>query len=206
MKRVAVPLILAMLGACARVEEASVNPGDTNESESVVERVRASDDEQEPALGEWRNALQDEVAALEFGPVGTAPLLSLVCAERGGLVLQRHGAVATGAAPMMNVSIAGQGRQLPVAGVAGTTPMVRAAIPAGDALLGQLAGASAPITLRFGDGTPLILPTSPLIGQFVQSCAAGPEAAAAARAGGAATANAAVETPANSSNGAAPVR
>ena len=172
MKRVAVP-ILVLVAACARSEDASVAPG--NESYNAVEQVRTgSGDEQDPALGEWRQALQQDLAALEFGPAGTAPLISIVCGERGGLVLQRAGALPSGAAPMMSVTVAGQGRQLPVAAVPGPTPMQRASIPAGDALLAQLSGAQAPIALRFGDGTPLVLPQSPLIGAFAQSCASGP--------------------------------
>ncbi len=174
MKRIAVPLCLALLAACARTEDASIDPGESNESYSAVERVRiGGDDEQEPALGEWRNALQEDQPALEFGPQGTAPLLSIVCGDRGGLLLQRHGAVASGPAPMMSVTVGGQSRQLPVTAVPGATPMLRASIPAGDALLAQLAEADAPIALRSGDGTPLILPQNPLIGEFARTCAGG---------------------------------
>ena len=173
MKRFAPLLILVLIAACARSEDASVIPG--NDSYNAVEQVRAGGgDEQEPALGEWRRALQQDQAALEFGPAGTAPLISVVCAERGGLMLQRAGAVAPGAAPMMSVTVGGHGRQLPVSAVPGATPVQRASIPAGDALLTELAGAQAPIALRFGDGTPLILPQSPLIGEFVRGCATGP--------------------------------
>jgi hypothetical protein len=172
MKRFAVPISLALLAACARTEDADAGGG--NESYAGVEQVRSGDtEEQEPSLGEWRNGLMEDQAALEFGPRGTAPLLSIVCAERGGLIFQRHGAVASGAAPMMSISVAGQGRQLPVTPVAGATPMLRASVASGDALLTQLANAQGPITLRSGDGTPLILPPSPLIGRFAEGCATG---------------------------------
>ena len=178
MKPASVTMCLFLLAACARTEDASVRPPESNEGYSAVERVRAQDaDEQEPALGDWRQALQEERPALEFGPAGTAPLLILACGERGGLVLQRPGALASGAAPTLSVTVAGQGRQLPVTNVSGTTPMQRADISAGDTLLQQLAGAQAPIALRFGDGTPLILPHSPLIGEFARGCAGGPRQA-----------------------------
>jgi len=165
-------LTLILLAACARSEDASVRPAESNESE--VEQVRAtSGDEQEPALGQWRMALLGERQALEFGSQGTAPLITFVCGERGGLVLQRAGALPPGAAPTLSVSVGGQGRQLQVAPGTGATASQNASIAPGDTLIQQLATAQAPIALRFGDGTPLILPHHPLIGQFAQSCASG---------------------------------
>ena len=164
--------LLLMLGACARSEDASVQPAEGNGS--AVEQVRTADaDEQEPALGEWRRGLQEERPALEFGPAGTAPLVTLICGERGGIVIQRAGALAPGSAPSLSVTVSRQGRQLPVTAAPGPTPMQRASIPPGDTLLQQLAGAQAPIALRFGDGTSLILPQSPLIGAFATGCAEG---------------------------------
>jgi hypothetical protein len=161
---------LAVLSACARTEDANVVG---NEGYEGVEQVRDEGDEQDVAVGQWRRSLQEERPALEFGPQGTAPVLSIVCADRGGLVLQRHGAVASGAAPTISVSVGAQGRQLPATAAGGTTPMLSASIPAGDALLTQLAEATGPITMRTGDGTPLILPPNELIGQFARSCAEG---------------------------------
>ncbi|HEX8527671.1 hypothetical protein [Allosphingosinicella sp.] len=210
MKRLAIPLSLILIAGCARTEDASVDPPGSNESYNAVEKVRSGEgDEQEPALGEWRRSLQAEAAAIEFGPQGTAPLLSVVCADRGGLILQRHGAVASGAAPMMSVSVGGQGRQLPVTAVTGASPMLRASIPSGDALLAQLSGAQAPITLRSSDGTAIILPPSPLIGEFSQGCATGTQpgrTAAPAPAAGNQAAPAPSAPTANQSNMAAPAR
>ena len=163
---------LLMLAGCARTEDASVRPAEGNGS--GVEQVRATGgDEQEPALGEWRAALQEERPALEFGPAGTPPLLTIVCGERGGLVMQRRGALPPGAAPTLSVTVGGQGRQIPVSAGTGPTAIQNASIAPGDTLLQQLATAQAPIALRFGDGTQLILPQSPLIGRFAQSCAGG---------------------------------
>ena len=171
MKPAAAAFAVLLLAACARTEDASVSPPEGNEA---VERVREEGaDEREPALGEWRRAFQDEQPSLEFGPAGTAPVLTILCGERGGLLIQRAGAPAPGAAPTLSITVAGQGRQLPMAPVAGATPVQRASIPAGDTLIQQLGAASAPIQLRFGDGTPLVLPHSPMIAAFAQGCASG---------------------------------
>jgi len=174
MKPAAATFALILLAACARTEDASLQPAESNESYSAVEKVRnPGSDDREPALGEWRRSLQEERPALEFGPAGTTPLLTIVCGDRGGLVLQRSGAPAAGAGTSLSVTVGGQGRQLPVSVAGGLTPMQRSTIPPGDTLIQQLAGAQAPIALRFGDGTPLILPQSPLIGQFAQGCSTG---------------------------------
>jgi hypothetical protein len=201
------PVIL--LAACARTEDASVRPAESNESYSAVEKVRQqSGDEREATLGEWRRGFQAEQPALEFGPAGTTPLMTLICGERGGLLIQRPGAPAPGAAPMLSVTVGGQGRQLAMTPVAGPTPMQRAAIAPGDTLIQQLGAASAPIAIRFGDGTQLVLPQSPLIGQFAQGCATGftrDAAGGTGRADGNAQAAAAAAQPAagNEANGAA---
>lgn len=174
MKPAAAAFSLVLLAACARTEDASLQPTDTNESYSEVEKVRnPGSDDREASVGEWRRALLDERPALEFGPAGTAPLLTVVCGERGGLVLQRSGAPPAGAGTALSVTVDGQGRQLPVSVSGGIIPMQRSTIPAGDTLIQQLGAAQAPIALRFGDGTPLILPRSPLIGQFAEGCATG---------------------------------
>jgi hypothetical protein len=196
-------LALLALAACARDEDASVRPAESNDSYSAVERVGDNEgDEQTPALGEWRRSLQQDQPALEFGPVGTPPLITIVCGERGGLVLQRPGPLPPGSAPTVTVTIAGQGRQLPVTVVSAPTPMQRAPISAGDTLLTQLVNAQEPIFLRFGDGTPLVLPPSPLIAQFAQGCATGQHGSAPS-AGGNDQAAAAAAPAGNASNGAA---
>lgn len=179
----AVPLTLAflLLAACARDEDASVRPAETN----GVERVGDNEQEEErPALGEWRRTLLEEQPALEFGPDGTQALITLACGADRGIVIQRPGPLASGAQPHLSVTVGGQARQLQLTGVGGTTPGIRAAVPAGDPLLGQIAGSAGPIRIAFGDGTSLILPPSPLIGQFIQACASGehPPANAAAEA------------------------
>lgn len=168
-------LALLLLAGCARDENADVRPAEAN----GVERVGDNEQEdQRPALGEWRRTLVQDQPALEFGPFGTPPLISVVCGEDRGLVLQRPGPLAPDAEPKVAVTVGGQTGEVPVTGVGGTTPLQRAAIRAGDALLGRVSNAQGPILLRFGDGTPIVLPASPLIGQFVQSCATGEHPAA----------------------------
>jgi hypothetical protein len=165
------PLVL-LAAACARSEDASVQPTESNERAVEQVRTTAGDDE-ETAIGSWRMALQDERPALEFGSQGTSPLITMVCGERGGLVLQRRGAMAPGSSPTLSVSVGGQGRQLTVVPGTGATPTQNAAIPPGDTLIQQISSAQAPIAMRFGDGTPLLLPQNALIGQFAQTCASG---------------------------------
>lgn len=195
---------LILLAACARTEDASVRPAESNDSYSGVEQVRdQAGDDREPALGEWRRALQEERPALEFGPAGTAPLITIVCGERGGLVLQRPGAAAAGTSPTLSVTVGGQGRQLPVTTASGAAPMQRATLAPGDMLIQQLASATAPIALRFGDGTQLLLPQSALIGQFAQGCSTGfPRNADAAAADGNDQASAAQPPASNEANAA----
>ncbi|MEA3016429.1 MAG: hypothetical protein QOI38_1151 [Sphingomonadales bacterium] len=174
MKPQAAAFALILLAGCARSEDASVRPAESNESYSAVEQVRRQQgDEREPALGEWRRSLQEDQPSLEFGPAGTAPLVTVACVEGGGLVLQRAGAVPPGSAATVTVAIGGQTRQLTMGAAGGSSPAQRTALAGGDPLIQQLASAQAPIILRFGDGTALVLPPSPLIGAFATGCANG---------------------------------
>lgn len=192
-------LALLLLAGCARDEDADVRPAEAN----GVERVGDSEQEdRRPALGEWRRTLVQDQPALEFGPFGTAPLISIVCGADRGLVLQRPGPLAPDSEPKVAVTVAGQASELPLTGIGGTTPVQRAAIPAGHALLGRVSDPRGPIFLRFGDGTPIVLPASPLVGEFVRSCATGEHPAA--NVGAAGNVQAPAQAPADdASNGAA---
>jgi hypothetical protein len=198
----AVPLTLALLlvAACARDEDASVRPAESN----AVERVGGNEQEEErPALGDWRRTLLEEQPALEFGTEGTQALVTLGCGADRGIVMQRPGPLASGAQANVTVTVGAQGRQLPLTMVGGsTTPSARAAVAAGDPLLGQIGNSPAPIRLGFGDGTSLVLPPSPLIGQFIQACASGVHAPIAGAAPDGNAQSAAETTPANESNAA----
>jgi hypothetical protein len=164
--------LLLLLGACARSEDASVVV-DTNAAQAV-ERVRAPEqDDREVAIGEWRATLQDEYRAIEFGPSGTAPLFSMRCDERRSLFLQRHGATPTGDVPMMLLTIGSETRRLAVTSAGGAVPMLRAALVASDPLVTTLARAQTPIIIRIGESLPLVMPPSPLIGQYVAQCGSG---------------------------------
>jgi hypothetical protein len=169
------PLILPAIlvaAACARSEPASDTPADAGQT--AVEKVRdTGGGEAETALGQWRTALQGDRQALEFGPQGAAALVTMVCGERNGVVLQRRGVLAPGASPTLSVSVGGQGRQLPVTAGTGAVATQNASIPPGDELIQLISTAQAPISLRFGDSTPLMLPPSELVGRFAQSCARG---------------------------------
>ena len=175
MIRKTAPAILAALwlAACARSEEASLAPPDENALREV-ETVRTPErDDEEIALGDWRDSLQDDRPALEFGPQGAPPLFSLRCDERRGINLQRHGAALVGDLPMMLVSIGSETRRLAVTTAGGSIPMLRATIASNDQLSPVLAQATSPIAIRIGDSPPLILPPSPKIGLFITRCSTG---------------------------------
>ena len=186
-------LLLALLAGCARSEDASVVAANTELQ--AVEPVRTPEqDDEELALGEWRETLQDDAPALEFGPTGAPPLFSMRCDARRSVFLQRHGVVLTGDLPMMLVTVGSETRRLAVTGVGGPVPMLRASLTASDTLIRTLAGASTPITLRIGDSPPLVLPPAPGIATFLTRCETGsapPEGNTAAEANASADANAA---------------
>ncbi|MBA3677356.1 MAG: hypothetical protein H0W74_08135 [Sphingosinicella sp.] len=162
--------LLAALAACADSEAPDAVPANDNGAYNVVEPVRAPlRDEGQPTIGQWIEMMQEERPALQFGPPHTEPLFSLRCDDRGGLLLNRHGIVATGT-EMMAVTIGAASRRLAVNPVPGPLPMLRAAIPAQDELLAQL-GASPAFRIVVGDSPELALPASPLVGQFVATCA-----------------------------------
>lgn len=181
MNRKAVAIILVTLAACARSEDAVLLPIDNNQA-AKVETVRPDRDEQEIAIGAWRESLQDDQPALEFGPAGAPALFSLRCDARRGVLLQRHGPAPTGELPVMRVSVGSASRQLAVTSTSGATPMLRAALAPSDPLLATLASATGPIAIRVGDSASLNLPPDPAIGSYIGRCANG-EAPAAADAG-----------------------
>ena len=171
MARTPFPLALLLLAtACARSEDAS-QVADVNGVTTAVERVRAPErDDNEVALGEWRESLQDEFAALEFGPAGAQPVFSLRCDGRRGAFLQRHGTPLTGDLPTMLVTIGSETRRFAVTSAGGTIPMLRATLTSGDPFRQVLTAAAAPITIRIGDTPPLVLPASEQIGAFLTRC------------------------------------
>ncbi|HWT13394.1 MAG TPA: hypothetical protein VN231_11615 [Allosphingosinicella sp.] len=167
-----IPFALLAMTACARSEDASVVT-DRNEMQAV-ERVRAPErDDEDIALGDWRETLQDENRALEFGPAGAPPLFSLRCDTRRSIFLQRHGTLPAGDLPMMLISIGSETRRLAVTDVGGAVPMLRASLAPSDTLLGTLTQSTTPIAIRIGDSPPLILPPSPAIGAFLNQCSSG---------------------------------
>jgi hypothetical protein len=173
MIRSALPIAFVLLAGCARTEEANLLPADANGNSRVAEQVRPERSDEEPALGAWRDTIQDTQRALEFGPQGAAPLFSLACDERRGLVLQRHGIQPAGDLPVMLVSVGSETRRLAVTGGDGPIPMLRASLSPSDQLAANLSHAAGPIAVRIGEAPPLILPSSPLIGTYIGQCESG---------------------------------
>jgi len=157
MTRRAILLSLVLIAACARSEDASVVV-DTNELRAMEQVRTPEQDDEELALGEWRETLQDEQAALEFGPNGAPPLFSLRCEARRSVFLQRHGAAPSGDLPVMLVSIGSETRRLAVTNVGGTVPMLRASLAPSDTLVETFTTAATPITVRVGAAPPMVMP------------------------------------------------
>lgn len=193
-----------LLSACARSEDASMVPPDGNQGYNRVGQVRTPEqDDREPSIGQWRAALQEERQALEFGPMGTEPLFSLICTPQGGgVLLQRHGAASTaGAEPAMVVTIGEVSERLPVSSGIGTIPMQRGEVAPTSRIFGLLVASAQPIVVRVDDVPPLILPHNPMVGDYLRSCAR-PQSGA--QAGNGAAANVSAEAPAG--NTAAPAQ
>lgn len=175
-------LLLALslaLSACAESDDAALAPIEENEGYNKIDPVEAAvPGERELSLGEWSAGTQDERPTLQFGPAGTQPLFSLRCDDREGLLLQRHGVVPSEDAEMMTVTLGMTSRRLAVNPVAGTVPLLRAAVAASDDLMTQLSEAAGPIRIEVGDGPALNLPSSPMIEDYIRGCSADAPAAA----------------------------
>ena len=193
-----------LLAACARSEEASMVPPEGNQGYNRVGQVRTPEqDDREPSIGQWRASLQDERQALEFGPMGTEPLFSLLCAPQGGgVVLQRHGAAApAGAQQAMVVTIGDVSERLAVSSGLGAIPMQRGEVAPTSRIFGLLVASAQPVVIRLDDVPPLILPHSPLVGDYLRGCGRPQDAAPLANS---AAGNASGEVPA--ANAAAPAQ
>ena len=189
MIRSALPFALLLLAGCARSEDANLLPIETNGNSPIAEQVRPERPDEGPALGAWRDTIQDMQHALEFGPQGAPPLFSLACDERHALVLQRNGMQPAGDLPVMLVSVGSETRRLAVTGGDGPSPMLRAALSPSDQLADNLSHATGPIAIRIGEAPPLMLPPSPLIGTYIGQCESGALARTGASANMAAPAN-----------------
>ena len=195
MIRSALPFALLLLAGCARSEDANLLPIDNNSR--IAEQVRPERPDESPALGAWRDTIQDTQRALEFGPQGAPPLFSLACDDRRGLVLQRHGIQPAGDLPVMLISVGSETRRLAVTGGEGPIPMLRASLSPSDQLADSLSHAAGNIAVRIGESPPLILPPSPLIGDYITQCESGALAASGAGAPANAAGTANVAAPAN---------
>lgn len=174
MPRFLVLTALAALAACADSEPPDAVTVEDDGAYNLIDPVSADvASNAEPAIGEWARSMQEEKAALVFGPTGAEPLFSLRCDDREGILLNRHGLVEAGTAGMMTLHMGAASRQLAVNPVEGALPMLRSAVPANDPLLAQLSDYDGPVEVVVGDGAPLVLPPSAMIGQFIQSCATG---------------------------------
>ena len=169
------PLLLSatvvLLAGCARSEEARYSQVNNTPQPSINMSDVGEDDEL--AVGTWQTGLQDEQPVLEFGPVGARASFSLGCDERRNLLLLWPGAPPEGDLPNMLVTVGSETRQFAVVSAGGSNPMLRATLRANDPFMRVLTGATARIVVRIGDAPPLVMPASPAIATYAQSCANG---------------------------------
>lgn len=171
MSRAAAIAAFLALTACAKSEEASLVPPE-DEGYNMVDPVSSPVvPEGELALGEWARSIQDEQPALTFGPPSTEPLFSLRCDTGDGLLVQRHGVIAQpGLNTMLVEAGGGEPRRLTVTPVQGPLPLLRGAVQPGADLVADLASAQDRISVRIGNGEPLVMPANALIGEFIRGC------------------------------------
>jgi hypothetical protein len=210
MKRASSALIILLVAACARSEEASLISSNASQGYNQVGAVGTPEaDDREPAIGQWRASLQENVQVLEFGPLGTEPLFSILCTGNRTVLLQRHGGAPAGELPTMQFTKGQLTERLPVTAGAGAVPLLRSEVPLQSPLLQAIAAEGDPLQVRLGDGAPMVLPPSALIGDYLRTCETGRPSAPAATGNSAAPAGntaapAAVAPPAGG-NVAAPV-
>jgi len=174
MKLLVSALLLLSVAACARSEEASLIAPTSNQGYNQVGKVGTPEsDDREPAIGEWRASLQENVQVLEFGPLGTEPLFSLQCTANRTVLFQRHGGAPSGPIPTMQFTKGQVTERLQVTAAGGAVPMLRAEVPLQSPLAQAIAADGDPLQVRLGDGAPLILPPSALIGDYLRTCASG---------------------------------
>ena len=165
--RRALPIAILLLVGCARSEDASVTVDMNRIAPDIALRNNA---EEEIAVGVWREATQENSPALEFADATGQPGVSLRCAERGGLMLQRHGAGQGGGNPSISISVGRERRDVPAQLIEGG--LLRATLTSGDPLIAALGGAATPIGVRAVGAAPLLLPPGPPLSAFVARCAA----------------------------------
>jgi len=159
--------LLLLLAGCARSEDASVTVDMNRIAPDIALRNSA---EEEIAVGTWREATQENSPALEFVDAQGQPAVSLRCAERGGLMLQRHGGGQASGNPSIAINVGRERRDVPALLMEGG--LLRATLTSGDPLIAALGGAATPIGVRAVGMGPLLLPPGPPVSAFVTRCAA----------------------------------
>lgn len=164
---------LAILAGCADSEPPDAAKTDESGAYNMVAPVTAKLDAEEaaPAIGTWRQSMLEEKPALLFGPPDTEPLFSIRCLVGGGLMLQRHGAVAIASGERMKITLGDRAEQRDVESVQGPPPLLRATIAGDDPLVARIAEVTQPMDVAIGSEPALVMKHDPLIGEFVRSCA-----------------------------------
>jgi hypothetical protein len=164
--------------ACAEATEPDPTPaqdgGPYNKLDPVADPLAPTKSgEAEGASGRWSSGTVEGKPALVFEQAGSGAAFSISCDDRGGLVLQRRGVLATGGLRMMDVTFAGETRRFAVNELETQQPVLQAIIPYNHELISKLKTVQAPLVVSAGDAGSLTLPASPEIGRLVRNCAQG---------------------------------
>ena len=164
--------------ACAEATEPDPTPAQDGAPYNKVDPVEdplapTNSAGAEGAAGRWSSGTVEGKPALLFEQAGSGTAFSISCDDRGGLVLQRRGVLATGGLRMMEVTFAGETRRLAVNELETGQPVLQAIIPYSDELISRLKSVQAPLVIAAGDAGPLTLPASPEVGRLVSNCAQG---------------------------------
>lgn len=158
----ALPFVFILLAGCARSEDASITVDMNQMAPDIAIRNGA---EEEIASGAWRESTQENSPVLEFADTSAQPMVSLRCGERGGLMIQRHGAQSAGA---LSIAVGRERRDVQAELV--PPGLLRATLNGGDPLIGAIGGAATPIGVRAVGVAPLLLPPGPPVTAFVGRC------------------------------------
>lgn len=172
MFRPAALMIPFALAACAETSEPDPAPVPNDGGYNMVDPVGAApDDASTAAEGRWVSGTLAGKPALLFGPADSEAQFSMRCGDGDGLVLSRNGIVPAGGLEMMVVSVEGANARYAVRAPESPLPMLVARVPATDNFLAQLRDAPGEISVRIGDGAPLVMQSDPRVSELVRRCA-----------------------------------
>ena len=167
----AIPLVLI---ACACAESVEPDPtpardgGPYNMIDPVPTPVPTAANS--PTEGDWRRSEVDGRVAIVFASADKAPLFRMHCDRRGGIILDRLQQEPAGDVERMEIRSGDSVTRLAVNELGTQTPTVRSAIPYPHNLLARLRIPHGMLSVKAGDGPPLVLPLNEVTAAFASEC------------------------------------